>query len=335
MAHCVLEHVADRAPELTRVAPDLGRGQRRAHGDAVGRRERGALGRDHRIEVEQLVTIGQAARVAARQQEEVVGEVLERDGLVEEAVPGRGRVGGVGMGIVDLELGPHPGERRAQLVRRVGHEPLLGRGRALDPAEQPPDDEPDDEGQQHRDDRDAEQQGPGDHLGALVDVVEAAADEDGDRAVRGRDPLADHPVVARLERHVVHGAGAVEGPPAGEEMVTPEVRRLRDDRAVLVEHLGDDVRAPQLGDRAGPAALQVGGDLGHALHVGLVDAVDELGVLDPHQDEAGADEHDDDRERRGRGHPEPGGREQAPRDPRDGPVRHSEPRGGSRRRARS
>jgi hypothetical protein len=38
-------------------------------------------------------------------------------------------VRGVGIGERDLELGAHHGQRRAQLVRRVGHEaPLAGEG---------------------------------------------------------------------------------------------------------------------------------------------------------------------------------------------------------------
>ena len=116
---------SSRAPEI--VAPD-GRGD----GDvvAVGDRLELARGlRDHAGHVDGLVA-GDAARVGAREQEQV-GD--------QPAHPPRGAQGGRG-GLAllalehllqQLEVGQHGGQRRAQLVRRVGDELALARQRRL------------------------------------------------------------------------------------------------------------------------------------------------------------------------------------------------------------
>ena len=77
---------------------------------------------------------GVAARdraLRAREREQRLDEAL---GAVQRVVDGFGhraqlRVGGLRVGERHLELGAHDGQRRAQLVRRVGHEaPLAGEG---------------------------------------------------------------------------------------------------------------------------------------------------------------------------------------------------------------
>ncbi len=78
---------------------------------------------------------GSGPGVAAGQHQQVVDEVLHADGLLEDPLPGGGGVGPVRVGGVHLDLGAEPGERAAQLVGRVGHEPLLAPGAVLDPVE--------------------------------------------------------------------------------------------------------------------------------------------------------------------------------------------------------
>ncbi len=56
------------------------------------------------------------AGVAAGELEEVIDEVLQADRLVEDAALGRGRIGELGPGEIDLELAADPCQRAAQLV---------------------------------------------------------------------------------------------------------------------------------------------------------------------------------------------------------------------------
>ena len=73
-------------------------------------------------------------RVAGEQQE-VVGESLETDHLLEHAFECRGRIGAVGVGEVDLQLRSHAGQWTAQLVGCVGDEPSLAPARLVDSLE--------------------------------------------------------------------------------------------------------------------------------------------------------------------------------------------------------
>ena len=66
---------------------------------------------------------------------QVVGESLEADHLFEHAVECRGRIGAVGVGEVDLELGSHAGQWTAQLVGCVGDEPSLAPAGLVDSLE--------------------------------------------------------------------------------------------------------------------------------------------------------------------------------------------------------
>ena len=75
------------------------------------------------------------ALVGAGDEQQVVGEPLEADRLVEHAGVGREQVGLVRVGEVHLELGADAGERAAQLVGRIGDEPLLALSGIVDPLE--------------------------------------------------------------------------------------------------------------------------------------------------------------------------------------------------------
>ena len=66
--------------------------------------------------------------------EQVLDGPLRRDHLVEHAPLGRTAIA-AGVGQVDLQLGPHPGERVAQLVGCIGDEAALPFRRTFDPLE--------------------------------------------------------------------------------------------------------------------------------------------------------------------------------------------------------
>ncbi len=75
------------------------------------------------------------ALVGSGDEQQVVGESLEPDGLVEDAGMGGQQVGLLRMSEVHLELGADARERAAELVGRVGHEALLSLSRVVDALE--------------------------------------------------------------------------------------------------------------------------------------------------------------------------------------------------------
>ena len=132
----VVEQVLHGTAELVAVAGDLG------GGDAAGVDDHPAalaqpacLAQHDVVEVDRSSCHLGGAGVAAGELEEVVDEVLQADRLVEHAALGRGRIGELGLGEVDLELGADPRQRAAQLVRRVGDETLLAADRVLEAVE--------------------------------------------------------------------------------------------------------------------------------------------------------------------------------------------------------
>ena len=82
-----------------------------------------------------METLAGVTLVGASHEDQVVGEPLEADGLVEHAGVGREQIGLLRVGEVHLELGADAGERAAELVGRVGHEPLLALRGSVHPLE--------------------------------------------------------------------------------------------------------------------------------------------------------------------------------------------------------
>ena len=95
--------------------------------DGAVRRTRAASEVEHNVVEVDRLRAGDRGRsgVAAGQAQQVVDELLESHGLLQDAAMGREEIGVAGMGEIDLELRPDAGEGAAQLVRCVGDESLL------------------------------------------------------------------------------------------------------------------------------------------------------------------------------------------------------------------
>ena len=134
----VVDEVADDPSQLAGVAGDL---RRRHPGGVDVRSAGGALGGaglvEHDVvEVDELgCERGLLTGIAAGEQQQVVDERLQAAHLLELAAARRRVVGAARVVGVHLQLGPHPRQRRAQLVGGVGDEPLLALGRAFETVE--------------------------------------------------------------------------------------------------------------------------------------------------------------------------------------------------------
>ena len=93
------------------------------------------LGEDDVVEVDGGVAAWEGVGVALGEEEEVVDETLHTDGFREDGLSGLGPLLRVGVGEVDLDLGAHAGERRAELMGGVGNEALLAVVGALEAVE--------------------------------------------------------------------------------------------------------------------------------------------------------------------------------------------------------
>ena len=290
---------------------------------------------------------------------------LQPGDLVELAPPRRRRVGSVRVALVDLELGPHPGQRCPQLVRRVGDEALLAHHRVLEAGEHvvhglgeardlvpgvgdghPPIE------LGHPDRRDARPD--------LVDRPERAPDDDphhddqehDDRGHRGRERVAQlgdafvH-VVGRtgdVDDTVVVSVGVVPLDDDAVRLVVvlhlvrvagrPDERgrlvgvlhaRPRDHVAVGAEHDDEAIVVVDLRERA--LFGLIGDPVGLDLQA-LVELIGEIGVLTLHEQDAGDAEHHRHRDRRHRSDAHPDGTKPSHA------LSHRDP-GGSRLPARS
>ncbi len=136
MAQRVVQEVGDQAIESSGIAHHLrGANPRGVEGDRRARASpKGRLQHDV-VEVDRLGRRCDA--LGSGQVEEIVHEVLQARDLVEGAAVRGHEVSSLGMGQVDLELGPHPRQRTAELVGRVGDQASLLVRRPLEAIEHP------------------------------------------------------------------------------------------------------------------------------------------------------------------------------------------------------
>ena len=123
----VVEEVARPGDRAVRDRRPPARRRRRVVSSVTAVPRRDPTGRlQHEVvEVDRLGRRVAHRALGSGQVEEVVHEVLQAHDLVEGAAVRRHEVGSLGMGQVDLELGPHPRQRAAQLVGRVGDQAAL------------------------------------------------------------------------------------------------------------------------------------------------------------------------------------------------------------------
>ena len=132
MADGVVEQVGDDPAQLLTVADTCAADTWRVSTADPGTLERPDLLEHDVVEVDRPPGALGSAGVAAGEHEEVVGQPLQSVDLLEQAGQHLGRRA---LALGDLELGAHAGERRAQLVRGVGDEPLLLPARDVEPVE--------------------------------------------------------------------------------------------------------------------------------------------------------------------------------------------------------